>query len=83
MHEQDHKQRYAGHLKFVVEGKSGGVDCARVQLRAKRLLSFVLRAFAAHSTSFVTGQNSAVPAVWSKLLDLACKLTGTPCHACK
>ena len=66
----------AGNLTFVMEGTSGSVEFARVLIRTKRLLSFVLKAFVAHSSSFVNSANTLTPSIWSKLLDLACKLTG-------
>ena len=59
-----------------MEGTSGSVEFARVLIRTKRLLSFVLKAFVAHSSLFVNSANTLTSSVWSKLLDLACKLTG-------
>lgn len=66
-----------------MEGTSGTVEFARVLIRTKRLLSFVLKAFVAHSSSFMNSANTLTSSVWSKLLDLACKLTGMqPFRSC-
>ena len=69
----------AGHLAFVASAEAGGVDSARVQVRAKKLLQLCLEAFDAHCSSPLLQQaadRSGTGSVWPKLLDLAIKLTG-------
>ena len=69
-----------GNLDFAMQASAGGVDSARVQFRARKLLQLCLNAFVASRKSAELQQqthrsSSAVP--WPKLLDLVIKLTGT------
>lgn len=70
----------SGNLDFVTQASAGGVDSARVQVRARKLLQLCLNAFVASRKSAELQQqiqrsSSGVP--WPKLLDLVIKLTGT------
>ncbi len=63
-----------------MQAKVGGVDSARVQVRAKKLLQLCLDAFIANRSSAELQQQpqrSATAVPWVKLLDLVIKLTGT------
>ena len=74
----------SGNLEFVMQAQAGGINCARVQVRAKKLLQLCLSAFIANRKSLelqqqVNRSSTAVP--WPKLLDLVIKLTGEfPMH---
>lgn len=65
-----------------MEASKGRLESLRIQIRAKRLLKFVLRAFIAHRASFLHLSGSMAgegisTAAWSSLLDIARRLTGT------
>ncbi|KAL0034411.1 hypothetical protein WJX79_000811 [Trebouxia sp. C0005] len=71
-------QDNAGNLEFVMQAQAGGISCARVHVRAKKLLQLCLSAFIANRKSpelqqQVNRSSKAVP--WPKLLDLVIKLT--------
>ncbi|DBB12911.1 TPA: hypothetical protein ACH3X3_005665 [Trebouxia sp. C0006] len=71
-------QDNAGNLEFVMQAQAGGIDCARAQVRAKKLLQLCLSAFIANRKSPELQQQvdrSSKAAPWPKLLDLVIKLT--------
>ena len=66
-----------------MQAQAGGIDCARAQVRAKKLLQLCLSAFIANRKSPELQQQvdrSSKAAPWPKLLDLVIKLTGEFSH---
>lgn len=62
-----------------MQAQAGGMDSARAQVRAKKLLQLCLSAFIANRKSPELQQHvnrSSKAVLWPKLLDLVIKLTG-------
>ena len=68
---------HAGNLDFVMQAKPGGIESARVQVRARKLLMLCLNAFTASRSAPELLQQPQRDSSWLKLLDLVIKLTGT------
>ena len=76
----------AGNLDFVMPAAKGGIDSARVQVRAQKLLQLCFHALVANSSALGlqshTDQHKtdSSSVSWHRLLELIIKLTGDRCH---